>query len=166
MRIDNARPDQVRFVSEWMRERDYSEMSALHFVDDRAELVETLTLLYGKSPDTLCASWRGTPVAVGGFYQIRPGTCAMGMWATDLFPRVGLGLTRFLVKTLMPALERSGVHRFECVSLAGYDEVHAWLRTLGLEQEGPERRNYGKNGESYVTFAKVVDHADNGATGD
>jgi hypothetical protein len=157
MRIDQARPEQVRFVSEWMRERDYAEMSALHFVDSREELASLLTLLYGKAPDTLCASWRGTPVAVGGFYQIRPGTCAMGMWATDLFPRVGLGLTRFLVRTMMPSLERAGIHRFECMSLVGYDEVHAWLRTLGLEQEGPERRNYGKNGESYLMFSKVVD---------
>jgi hypothetical protein len=157
MRIDQARPDQVRFVSEWMRARDYAEISALYSADTREELVDTLTAIYGKADDTLCASWRGTPVAVGGFYQIRPGTCAMGMWATDLFPRVGLGLTRFLVKTMMPALERAGVHRFECASLEGYDEVHAWLRTLGLEQEGPPRRNYGKNGESFVMFAKVID---------
>ncbi len=157
MKIDQATPEQVRFVSEWMRERDYAEISAVHFVDDRPELVELLTFLYGKSPDTLCASWRGTPVAVGGFYQMRPGTCAMGMWATDMFPRVGLGLTRFLVKTMMPSLVRAGVHRFECASLDGYNEVHAWLRTLGLEQEGPPRRNYGKNGESYIFFSKVID---------
>lgn len=156
MRIDHARKDQIRFVAEWMRERDYAEISALHFTDSREELVETLTYTYGATPDTICASWRGTPVAVGGFYQIRPGTCAMGMFATDLFPRIGLGLTRFLVKQMMPRLIEAGVHRFECMSLAGYHDVHSWLRTLGLEQEGPEMRNYGKNGEPFVKFAKTI----------
>ena len=163
MRIDQARPDQIRFVAEWMRDRDYAEISALHFVDDRQELAETLTAIYRSTPDTICASWRGTPVAVGGFYQIRPRTCAMGMFATELFPRIGLGLTRFLVREMMPRLIEAGIHRFECHSLAGYDDVHNWLRTLGLEQEGPEMRNYGKNGESFVTFAKVVDEGPAGA---
>lgn len=156
MRIDKARPDQVRFVAEWMRARDYAEISALHWTEDRQDLVETLTMLYGKSDETMCASWQGTPVAIGGFYQIRPGTCSMGMFATDLFPRVGLGLTRFLVRQMMPRLEDVGVHRFEAVSMAGYDDIHAWLRTLGLEREATLRA-YGKNREDYVMFAKVVD---------
>lgn len=163
MRIDNATPAQVRFVAEWMRERDYAEISALHFADNREELVEVIVNTYGATPDTICATWQGTPVAVGGFYQVRPRTCAMGMFATDLFPRIGLGLTRFLVKQMMPRLVEAGIHRFECNSLAGYDSVHNWLRTLGLEQEGPEMRNYGKNGESFVTFAMVVDDRPSGA---
>jgi hypothetical protein len=159
MRIDTARPDQVRFVAEWMRERDYAEISALHFTDDRAELVEVLTNVYGRTPETICATWRGTPVAVGGFYQSRPRVASMGMFATDMFPRVGLGLTRFLVKQMMPRLVEAGIHRFECHSLADHDEVHEWLRVLGLSQEGPEMANFGKNGESFVTFSLVVDHA-------
>lgn len=148
-----------------MRERDFAEVSALHFTDSREELVETLVHVYGSSPDTLCATWRGTPAAIGGFYQVRPRTCAMGMFATDMFPRVGLALTRFLIRQMMPRLVEAGIHRFECQSLAGYTDVHAWLRTLGLEQEGPELRNFGKGGESFVQFSMVVQDADVRALG-
>lgn len=165
MKIDAAKPAQIRFVAEWMRERDYAEISAINFADSREELADALTYIYSGSPDTICASWQGTPVAIGGFYQIRPRTCAMGMFATDLFPRIGLGLTRFLVRQMMPRLIHAGIHRFECQSLAGYHDVHDWLRTLGLEQEGPEMRNYGKNGETFVTFARVVQDADDRSTG-
>ena len=45
MRIDQATTEQVQFVSEWMRERDYAEISSLQFTENREQLAVLLTSL-------------------------------------------------------------------------------------------------------------------------
>ena len=57
-------------------------------------------------------------------------------------------------KDLFPRYFAAGVHRIQATSLDGYDEVHRWLRALGLEREAVLPA-FGRNGEDFVQFAKV-----------
>lgn len=163
MRIEQARPEDIYEVAVTMRARDYEEISCLHPTDTRRDLATALVRRYGGRPDVLCGFWRNAPVCIGGFIEVRPRVVSMMLFATDDFPRIGLGITRFTTKEMMPRLEAAGVHRFEAASLANYDEVHAWLRLLGLEAETAPLRNFGKNGESFVMFSKVADARPSGA---
>lgn len=156
LKIDPAAPAQIHDVALGMRPRDFAEISALNFADTRPELAEILVARYKNNEDVLCGSWRGFPIVIGGFLQTRPNVLSMMMFATSEFPKIGYGITRFLKNTLMPRYEQAGIRRFEAISLDGYAEVHDWLRVLGLEAETGPLRNFGKNGESFVYFSKVV----------
>ena len=78
-------------------------------------------------------------------------------FATDDFPKIGRMITRWLKRELFPRYEAAGVHRIQAISLDGYDEIHRWLISLGLEREAGPMRGYGKNGEAFVQFARCCD---------
>jgi hypothetical protein len=165
MKIEPARPEDIYEVAVSMRDRDYEEISCLYPTDKRADLADALVRRYGNRPDILCAFWHNQPVRIGGFIEIRPRVISMMLFATADFPKIGLGITRFTTRQMMPRLEAAGVHRFEAASLAGYSEVHTWLGVLGLKPETAPLRNFGKNGESFIMFSKVID-ATNRPSGD
>jgi hypothetical protein len=156
MKIECAKPEDIYDIAVAMRGRDYEELSCLHPVETRVKLAMRLVQLYGGRTDILCGSWNGQPICIGGFIEARPRVVSMMLFATEDFFRIGLGITRFTVKTMMPRLEAAGVHRFEAASLAGYTEVHEWLVTLGLNAETEPLLNFGKNGEAFVMFSKVL----------
>lgn len=157
MKIERATAEQVYEVALAMRQRDFDEISALNFADDRDELAELLARRYIGDDSIMCASLGGKPICIGGTINARPNVISLLFFATDEFPKIGLGVTRFIKKRLMPRLERAGIHRFEAVSLDGYHEVHAWLNLLGLEAETEPLRGFGKNGEAFRYFSKVAD---------
>jgi hypothetical protein len=157
MKIEPATEAEIHAVALAMRERDFEEISAVSFADTREELAASFAAQLKNRKDILCASWDGEPVCVGGFIEIRPRTISLALFATDDFPKIALGLTRFIRNQMIPRLVEAGVHRIEALSLAGYDGVHAWLRTVGLVQETGPLLNFGKNGETFLQFAKVID---------
>ena len=160
MKIEPARPEDIYEVAVAMRGRDYEEISCLYPTESRRDLAMALVARYGGRPDILCGFWHNQPVCIGGFIEVRPRVISMMLFATADFPKIGLGITRFTTRQMMPRLEAAGVHRFEAVSLDGYTEVHAWLGVLGLRQETAPLRNFGKNGESFILFSKVIDATD------
>lgn len=153
MKISDATPDDVWTVARDMRERDFAEFTAVYPTDDRAMLADMLVERYaGLAP--ICASKDGRPIAVGAVPEIRPNTVGLLFFATDEFPEIAIGLTKFIVKRLFPPLIEAGIHRIECASLDGYDQVHRWIETLGLKPECT-KANFGKRGEAFVEFAWV-----------
>ena len=112
MFIRHAEPDEVFFVAQNMRQRDFDEISA------------------------------------------RPGVWNLGMFATDNFQSIGVYLTKRIIRDIIPALDRAKAHRVEAYSIDGYDEVHEWLRFLGLEEECT-LAGYGKNREDFKVFSYV-----------
>lgn len=154
-KIEPATADDVRHVALHMRERDFEELSATSRCDSREELADALAKAYGNRPDVLCGSADGVPVCIGGTLEMWPGVISLLFIATADFPRIGQTITRFIRRELFPRYEAAGVHRIQAISLAGYDEIHNWLRALGLQQEGLPMRAYGRNGEDFVTFARV-----------
>ena len=163
MQIEQATREDIFRVAVGMRQADYDEFSAVSFADDRAGLAQSLAERYGAHPDVLCASRDGEPICIGGFVMTRPNVVSLLFFATDDFPRIGLGITRFITRNWFPKLEAAGVHRFEAVSLSTHLAAHAWLGTLGLRPETGKLRNYGRGGEDFILFSKVVDARPSGA---
>lgn len=163
MRIDAPSRAEIRSVALAMRVRDYDEFCALAFADSREALAEVLAHRYGERDDTFCAFTGDDPIAVGAMVQSRPNVVTLMFFATDRLPEIGLALTKFITQRLFPAYRKKGVHRIECVSLAGYEEVHRWIETLGLRQEAGPFQGFGKNGEAFVQFAWVADASTTGA---
>ncbi len=162
MKIDAPSREDILRVARAMRERDYDEFSALSFAGDREALAETLADRYADRDDTFCAFEDDDPVAVGAMVQGRPGVVTLMFFATDRLPEIGLALTKFITQRLFPAYRARGVHRIECVSLEGYEEVHRWIEVLGLQREAGPFRGFGKSGEAFVQFAWVADASPTG----
>lgn len=162
MKIDAPSREDILSVARAMRARDYDEFSALSFADDREALAETLAERYADRDDTFCAYEDG-PIAVGAMVQGRPGVVTLMFFATDRLPEIGLALTKFITQRLFPAYRARGVHRIECVSLDGYEEVHRWVEALGLRREAGPFYGFGKGGEAFVQFAWVADASPTGA---
>ena len=150
--LDPANPDDVYRVALAMRERDVEEFTAVPEVDTRAALAIEMCARFGKHPHCYVMRHEGQAVAVVGALPIRPRSRSMLFYATPDFPKVGLWATKLFIREWLPAQKAAGVHRIECASLAGYEDMHRWLAVLGFNRE-MEMPNFGKRGETFVMFA-------------
>jgi hypothetical protein len=162
MRIDTPGFGDFHHVASRMRDSDFREFSALHPVDTKADLATRLSDIYGWREDLIGAYLDDRPVAVGAAIEATPNVLTLLFLATDDFPLVAFGLTRFIVQRLFPPLKAAGVHRIQCVSIDGYDAAHRWIETLGLAREGAIPK-LGKAGETFHQFAWVADAGSTGA---
>lgn len=157
MRISDPTREAVHFVALKMRERDFAEFSAVSYASTREELADVMAERYGQFEGCVIGHAGDNPVCVGATVMARPNVVSLLFFATDQFPEIALPATRFIKRELFARLKKAGVHRIEAVSMAGHNDAHAWLQTLGLEQETGEMRGYGKNGETFLQFAWVSD---------
>lgn len=157
MKIERATPIDLCYVARHMRETDFAEFSAVSTATNREELVDVLMGRYASRPETICASTKAGPVAIGAALEVRPNVLALMFFATDEFPSIAYPLTRFIKQRLFPPLVAAGVHRIEAISIEGYTQAQRWLGVLGLKPETGPLRNYGKNGEAFVQFSWVKD---------
>lgn len=155
MTIKPASVSDIRQVASNMRERDLEEFSATTYANTREELAELLAARYGAAGDVLCGYYAGKPTCIGGTYELWPNVITLLFYATDDFPKIGLGVSRFIKKNLFPRFFALGVNRIQAVSHAEHAEAHRWLKVLGLEKEA-EFPKYGKGGETFYQFAKVI----------
>lgn len=156
MRIDDASQDAIYRVALRMRALDLAEFSACLPVDDREGVAVMLAERYGKLTGTMAFGAGDAPMAIGGGYEFRPGSLSLLFFATDEFPTIAYGLTRWMSRTYIPAMAAAGIHRIEAVSSMAYGEMHRWLGMLGFRKEG-EHPSWGKRGETFATFAWVAD---------
>jgi hypothetical protein len=138
-----------------MRERDFAEFKATANVDDREELADLLAQRYGDRGDVLCGFAESVPVCIGGTIETWPGVMSLLFFATDDFPQIGRVITRFIRRELFPRYEEAGIHRIQAISLDGYEEVHAWLRAIGMKEEASFPA-FGKAGETFVQFSRIA----------
>jgi len=153
MFIRHAEPNEVFHVARNMRERDFEEISALKYTDDRDEMAYQIANATAEF-ETVYVVGDTEPVAIVTYIPVRPGVWNLGMFATDRFKSIGLYLTKRIIRDIIPALDRAKAHRVEAFSIEGYDEIHEWLRFLGLEEECT-LSGYGKNGEDFKVFSYV-----------
>lgn len=157
MLVEPPTRDELVSVAMAMRHRDLMEMQALMGTEGRIPTAEALVARWEPFlPTLMCAKLPGEPVAVGLVICPRPNVATIGMIATGRFNRVAVGLTRFLLRVLFPALRAEGIHRIDCLSMDGHEEAHRWLRVLGLREEG-RVAGMGSNGEAFHYFAWVND---------
>lgn len=162
MKLDAPTREDVAYVAARMRGRDAAEFMAVSKAATRADLASGLVDRYGGAPDAFCAYLDGKPVAVGAMVEHRPNVVTLMFFATDRLPTIGLALTRWITQRLFPRYKARGVHRIECASMDGYEEVHRWVELLGLKREAV-MLGYGRGGETFVQFAWVKDEGSTGA---
>ena len=153
MYLRSAEPEEIFYVAENMRERDFDEISALRWLDDRKDLAYALTNAISDF-ETVYTVGDTDPVAIVSYIPVRPGVWNLGMFATDSFNSIGLYLTKRIIRDIIPSLERVKAHRVEAYSIEGYDEVHKWLTFLGLREECTLSK-YGKNKQDFKVFSWV-----------
>jgi hypothetical protein len=150
MKIEPATTEAIMSVAAAMRERDFQEFCAAAHYTHRSAIGRAAD---ERRRDLICAS-RDEPIAVGGVILTRPNVGSLIFFATDQFPEIATGLTRWITRELFPRCRAAGVHRIDCVSIDGYEQTHRWIELLGLKREGVLRK-FGRGGEDFHQFAWV-----------
>jgi hypothetical protein len=94
----------------------------------------------------------GTPAAVVSAAELYPGVYQVSMFATDDWPQVARGMTRWIRRTMIPAMLAAGGHRAECRSIAGHETAHRWLESLGFLREAV-LPDCGRGRETFFQYA-------------
>lgn len=150
MKLASLSQPALAFIARNMRAEDRREIMANRWGDDEAELVEQC--LQGGA-----FAWvvgLDEPIAAIGAYPLWPGVWSVWMFATDDFPRIGIRLTRWVRRVMIPALRDSGCHRAECHSIEGHRVAHRWLESLGARHEAT-LRCYGREGEDFRVYSWI-----------
>jgi hypothetical protein len=139
----------VLYITHNMREWDRREILAMQWSDDLDELAMA-AMRWGND-----FAWVATkdhlPVAYIGAGMMWPGVWSVWMYATDRFPLIGLALTRFVRRCMIPAVKGAGFHLGICWSIEGHQTAHRWLEALGATRGSP-MPGYGKGGETFIPF--------------
>lgn len=93
----------------------------------------------------------GNPAALFGALRMWPGVWSAWLIGTDEFPKVGLSITKFIHREMIPMLKAAGCHRCEARSMAGYTWSHEWLESLGAIEEAT-LKGYGKGKEDFLIY--------------
>lgn len=147
MRLARINHSDLLYVADNMREWDRREVFATRWDDNAAELVDVIMA----GGEFGWVAGEDLPIAAFGAVPTWQGNWQVWMFATDRWPEVALGVTRFIKKVMIPALEEAGCHRAECRSMEGHEVAHKWLESLGADKES-ELPNYGRNGETFYLY--------------
>lgn len=155
MYFKEATNDEVSYVALNMRSRDYDEIVCLGWCENREELAESLVLGYSQEDNVYCVGTdEDGPIAIICYLPQRKGVWSLGLFATEHFEKVGAFLTKRIIRDIIPSLDGANAHRVEAHSIDGYEEVHDWLRFLGLHEE-TTIHGMGRNGEDFKVFSYV-----------
>ena len=140
-----------------MRQRDYEEIVALSFAENRRQLADQLARTSATHKTTIvCGTKEDGAIAAFTYIPMRKGVWSLGLFATDKFQKIHLSLTKLIINSIIPVLDKAKAHRVEAQSIQGYTTVHNWLKFLGLKEESV-LKSYGRNNEDFVNFAWVRD---------
>lgn len=148
MKLAKLNEADLLYVADNMREWDAREIFATRWTDDRADLANAIL---GCGEFGWIAGDGGLPIAAFGASPSWNGVWQVWMFATDDWPKVALGVTRFIKKVMIPALEEVGCHRAECRSMEGHAVAHKWLEALGAHKES-ELKHYGRDGQMFYLY--------------
>lgn len=138
-----------------MRQRDYEEIAALCFCENRKELADQLARSWADHKTTIvCGTKELGGIAALTYIPMRKGVWNLGLFATNNFQKIHLSLTKLVINSIIPVLDNANAHRVEAQSIVGYKTVHDWLKFLGLKEESI-LKGYGKNKEDFINFAWV-----------
>lgn len=149
MILSHCSHETVLHVARNMRDRDKQEIYNVRWHDSPFDLMNAVM----SQRDFAWVAWLdGAPVAVFGGIPAHPGVWNMFAFATDAFPRLALGLTRFATKTVIPTLfQQMEAHRLQCDSHEKHTDAHQWLERMGARRESVKVA-FGKDGADYFTY--------------
>lgn len=148
MRIFPFTSEYVGHVVRNMRQADRDEIWALQW-DDVDDVAYTVRCMSSGYAFVLGAE---RPIAYVAGVPMWPNVWQVGMFATDEWPRIAMYTTKFVRRCVIKGLVDTGAIRAFCYSSATHHIAHRWLESLGAEREC-EQRNFGKNGETFYTYA-------------
>lgn len=135
MRIDAPTPGAIRYITSGMRKSDIAEFLALSIYEDEQAMKVALVERYGDHPDGFCFFGDDNePIGAGAMVQIRPNVVTLMFFSTEKFATIANPLARFTKQRLFPRYRDVGIHRIECVSIAGYEPMHRWIKLVGLQE--------------------------------
>lgn len=147
MRLEPLSLEPVAYVIGAMRDWDRREIYATRNDSDD-------TLLAQHVLRTGPISWvagEDLPIACFGCAPLWSGVYSMWFFATDSLDKIGLSVTRMIIRSIVPMMWDLGAHRLECRSMDGHLEAQRWLETLGATREGTLKA-YGRGGEDFHTY--------------
>ena len=157
MLLHQALPENVLPIVQNMRSEDAREIYATRWDNDPIALA-TAVMRCGDKVWT-AHNAGNDPIAVIGGAPLHPNVWTVFMFATDQFHQIAFPLTKYVKRTMIPGLLiEVGAHRAECNSIEGHTVAHNWLRHLGLKEEGPVMKAYGRDGEDFIKFVWTLDN--------
>src|SRR3546814_12915510 len=124
-------------------------MGATSWTDDPEELVGKCMAC----PGYAWVAGLDRPIVVIGGVPMWPGVWSMFMFATNEISNIGLGLTKFVARRMIPGLLDQGAHRLEARSMDGHVDAQSWLETFGAAREAT-LYGYGRGDGGRVGWGK------------
>lgn len=152
LRLVDPNAFDVTWIARNMRADDARELFATRYDDDPDRLALDVLTRWGPMWWVAGSTKHNRPIAVIGATQLWPMVWQVGMFATDEFDQIGLGLTRWVIRSMIPAIREIGVHRAEAKSIEGHDVAHRWLEMLGAVRDPTPLDQYGRGGETFHNF--------------
>lgn len=135
-------------IVENMREWDRREISAMR-IGGSLLAVPTECIRLG---EIAWVAGDERPIAAFGCAPLWEGVWSMWLFATDEFNKIGIFVTRFVLRAIIPQLWASGAHRLECRSMEGHEDAQRWLELIGAKREGT-LFEYGRGREDFHVYA-------------
>lgn len=149
MRLSDLDRNAVAYVIANMRDWDRKEIFATRLDDEEGESL--LESVFAAGPVSWIA-WEGDePIAVFGCMPLWRGVWSMWFFATDNFHKIGLGVTKLVLRYIIPMLWDGGAHRLECRSMEGHVDAQRWLKVIGAQREG-SLSGYGRDGQDFHVY--------------
>lgn len=98
-----------------------------------------------------------TPVAVFGLHRMTPSCAGVFAFGTNDWPLVVGGMTRRILRDIIPQASEWGLHRAECRALASRHDVRRWLLGLGWRAEAV-LSEFGIRREDFILYAWTAPH--------
>lgn len=146
MKQSDADEASIAHIVQNLRDNDRRELLATSFLDDPLEIARH----YGQERFAWVFGLE-RPIAYMGASARWPGMWCPFMLATDEFGQIGLSLTKWAVRVMIPSLDRMGARRLEAVSMADHHTAHRWMGFFGMKPEA-RLRQFGKGGEDFILF--------------
>jgi hypothetical protein len=101
--------------------------------------------------------FRATPIATFGLYRMTPTCAGVFAFGADDWPLVVKGMTRRILRDIMPKAPEWGLHRAECRALKSRQDVRRWLEGLGWREEAV-LSEFGARREDFILYAWTAPH--------
>jgi hypothetical protein len=135
-------------VAAGMREWDRREIFATRFSDDIEDFVDDVM---ASGPLAWVSGLGDEPIAVFGCRELWKGVWSMWLFATDSLDKIGLSMTKLIVRVIVPSIKSFGAHRMECRSMEGHEDAQRWLKVIGANLEST-LKGYGREGQNFHVF--------------
>lgn len=140
-----------------LRDQDKDELRAVRGAFDPHRLGDEIFRASFKVWLAYPRKFRFTPVAAFGLYRMTPTCAGVFAFGTDDWPLVVKGMTRRILRDIIPKAPEWGFHRAECRALKSRQDVRRWLEGLGWRAEAV-LSEFGIRREDFILYAWTAPH--------